>query len=77
MKIFITRQIPDKGTNLLKEAGYEVVVNPDDRVLTKDELSGYLKKDRYDAVLCLLPDKIAADVCDAAGPQCKIFANYA
>lgn len=77
MKIFITRPIPDKGPNLLKQAGYEVVINPDDRVLTKEELIGCLKEDRYDAVLCLLTDKIDMDVLDVAGPQCKIFANYA
>ncbi|MBI2055933.1 MAG: D-glycerate dehydrogenase [Candidatus Sungbacteria bacterium] len=77
MKIFITRLIPDKGINLLKEKGYEVVVSPHDRVLTKNELIDVLQKDRYDAVLCLLTDKIDAEVLSAAGPQCKIFANYA
>lgn len=77
MKIFITRPIPDKGPNLLKEAGYEVVINTDDRTLTKEELISELEKDRYDAVLCLLTDKIDIDVLEAAGAQCKIFANYA
>ena len=77
MKVFVTRQIPDKGINLLKEKGYEVMVSPQNRVLTKEELIGYLKEDRYDAVLCLLTDKIDADVFEAAGSQCKIFANYA
>ncbi len=78
MKIFITRQIPDKGTNLLKEKGYELTVSPYDRMLTKEELIEYLKKDRYDAVLCLLTDKIDADVFDAAKESgVKIIANYA
>lgn len=77
MKIFITRQISDKGPVLLKEAGYDVVVNPEDRVLSKGELVDFLSSDKYDAVLCLLTDKIDADVFDAAGSQCKIFANYA
>lgn len=76
-KIFVTRSIPNRGIDLLKSRGYEVVVSPHDRVLTKDELIEFLKKDRYDAVLCLLTDKIDADVFDAAGKQCKIFANYA
>jgi len=77
MKIFVTRKIPDKGINLLKEKGYEIVVSPHDRILTKGELIEFLKKDPYDAVLCLLTDKIDRDVLDAAGKQCKIFANYA
>lgn len=77
MKIYITRIIPDKGIALLKSKGYEVVVNPEDRVLSKVELIAALTADRYDAVLCLLTDKIDEEVCMAAGPQCKIFANYA
>lgn len=78
MKIFITRNIPDKGINLLKEKGYEVVVSPHDRVLAKDELIAVLKADRYDAVLCPLTDKIDADILDAAKQSgVEIFANYA
>ena len=77
MKIFITRNIPSSGIDVLVSKGYEVVINPEDRVLTKEELMFSLKKDTYDAVLCLLTDKIDADVLDAAGIQCKVFANYA
>ena len=77
MKIFITRQIPNRGINLLKKKSYEVIISPYDRVLKKEELLDYLKKDRYDAVLCLLTDKVDTEVLDAAGEQCKIFANYA
>lgn len=77
MKIFITRQIPDRGINMLKDKGYEVTVNPEDRVLSKDELKNYLAQGKFNAVLCLLTDKIDAEVLDAAGKQCKIFANYA
>lgn len=77
MKIFVTRDIPNRGIFLLKEKGYEVVISPHDRVLTKPELIEFLQKDRYDAVLALLTDKIDTEVLSAAGPQCKIFANYA
>ncbi|MBI2507106.1 MAG: Gfo/Idh/MocA family oxidoreductase [Candidatus Niyogibacteria bacterium] len=76
-KIFITRLIPEAGINKLKEKGYEVVVSPKDGVLAKDELIQALKADKYDAVLCLLTDKIDGDVLDAAGKSAKIFANYA
>ncbi len=76
-KIFITRLIPDRGINLLKSKNYEVVVSQKDGVLTKEELIAAIKGKNYDAVLCLLTDKINADIFEAAGPQCKIFANYA
>lgn len=77
MKVFITRKIPDRGINILKEKGYGIVVSPYDRVLNKEELIDFLQKDRYEAVLCLLTDTIDAEIFDAAGKQCKIFANYA
>lgn len=76
-KIFITRKIPESGIDLLKENGYEVAVNTDDKVLTHKELKAALKGQNYNAVLCLLTDKIDDEVFEAVGPQCKIFANYA
>ncbi len=76
-KIFVTRKIPEAGIKKLKTAGYEVEINPEDRVLKKDELIAWLKKGQYDGVLALLTDKLDADVFEAAGKQCKIFANMA
>lgn len=76
-KIFITRQIPDSGIKMLKDKGYQVDISQKDGVLTKDELIFALKGKNYDAALCLLTDKIDDEIFEAAGPQCKIFANYA
>jgi len=76
-KIYITRKIPEAGIIKLKNGGHEVTVNPDDRVLTKSELISALEGKGYDAVLCLLTDHIDDEVFNAAGTQCKIFANYA
>lgn len=76
-KVYVTRAIPEVGIEKLKSAGHEVVMNPENRVLSKDELITALSGNGYDAVLCLLTDKIDADVFTAAGEQCKIFANYA
>lgn len=76
-KIFITRQIPEAGIKLLKQKKYQMKISPHNRVLTKSELISYLKKDKYDALLCLLTDKIDAEIMDAAGKQLKIIANYA
>lgn len=78
MKVFITRKIPSRGIELLSAKGYTVAMNPEDRVLAKAELIAFLKQDRYDAVLCLLTDKIDAEVLDAGkAAGVKIFANYA
>lgn len=74
MKILITHEIPDRGVHLLKSKGYEVAVG---NAFNKTELIVELGKDRYDAVLCDLNDKIDSEVFDAAGTQCRIFANYA
>lgn len=75
-KIFVTRKIPEAGIDLLKKAGHEVEVSSKDGVLTHDELLASLKDKNYDAVLCLLTDKIDSSVFDAS-PNTKIFANYA
>ena len=75
-KIFITRNIPEAGPDLLRATGHEVVVSGKDGVLTKDELIEALTENNPDAVLCLLTDKIDSDVF-AAAPNAKIFANYA
>jgi len=76
-KIFVTRKIPEAGIKKLIDAKYDIDVNPEDKVLSKDELIAFLKKGNYDGVLCLLTDKIDKDVFEAAGSQCKIFANMA
>ncbi|MGE5678619.1 MAG: 2-hydroxyacid dehydrogenase [Pseudomonadota bacterium] len=73
-KVFVTRQIPEASMTELKQQ-FDVTVNPDDRVLSREELLAGVKG--MDAVLCLLTDTIDAEVFDAAGPQCRIFANYA
>src|SRR3989344_6278382 len=77
MKIYITRMVPDAGIKILKDNGYEVAVNPEDRVLTKEELIASLKDQNYDALFCLLTDKIDGEVMDSFGPQLKIIANMA
>jgi len=72
--VYVTREIPRPGIDMLVEAIRHVEVNPDDRVLTRQELLTAVRG--RDAVLCLLTDVIDAEVLDAA-KGCKIFANYA
>ncbi|HHP7240457.1 MAG TPA: 2-hydroxyacid dehydrogenase [Cyclobacteriaceae bacterium] len=73
--IFITRMIPQAGIDHLKKHCKVVEINPEDRVLTAEELKEKVKG--RDAVLCLLTDVINDEVYEAAGAQCKIFANMA
>ncbi len=75
MNIYVTRRIPEEGLELLKAAFGDVEVNPDDRVLTRDELLEAVKG--RDGVLSLLTDNMDAEVMDAIGPQCKVISNYA
>ena len=73
-KIYVARPIPELGINLLKEK-HEVVVNPENKVLSKDELKEEVKG--VDAILSLLTDKIDSEVMASAGDQLKVIANYA
>ncbi|OGD86638.1 D-glycerate dehydrogenase [Candidatus Curtissbacteria bacterium RBG_16_39_7] len=74
-KVFVCRPISEVGINFLKEKGFEVILNSEDRVLSKDELKEKVKG--VDAILSLLTDKMDGEVMDAAGPQLKVIANYA
>ena len=72
--VYVTRKIPDAGMDLLEARGFEVELNPEDRILEPGEL---LEKVRgRDAVLCLLNDTVDAEVVEAAA-GCKVFSNYA
>ena len=75
-KVYVTRKVPSVGIDLLREKGHEVVVSEKDGVLTREELMDALRGDAYDAVFCLLTDKIDGEIYDSV-PTAKIFANYA
>lgn len=72
--VYVARMLPQAAIDLLREQ-CEVEINPEDRVLTREELLEKVKG--RDAVLCLLTDTIDDEVLEAAGPRCRIFANYA
>ncbi|MBI4155872.1 MAG: D-glycerate dehydrogenase [Candidatus Zambryskibacteria bacterium] len=76
MKVYITQPIPEVAEKMLRDAGHEVDVNPENKILSKTELVEVLKAKPYDAVLCLLTNQIDAEIFDAC-PTAKIFANYA
>lgn len=71
--VYITREIPKPGIELLKEK-FEVRINKEDRVLSKEELIDNIKN--VDAVLTQLTDIIDEEVIKNIN-KVKVFANYA
>ncbi len=74
MNIYITRQIPKKGFDLLTQAGYNVIMREADGTVPRDELLAAVRN--ADAVLPMLADKIDAELMDAA-PNLKVISNFA
>lgn len=74
MKIFITRNIPESGINLLKKNGFEVSIYKKDNPIPYKELIRQVKN--CDALISLLSDRIDKDVIDNM-KKCKVIANYA
>lgn len=72
--VYITREIPEPGMTMVREACEGADCNPEDRVLSREELLANVKG--RDGVLSLLTDTVNAEVFDAAAGA-KIFANYA
>ena len=74
LNVYVTRIIPQEVIDELAQH-CEVEVNPENRPLTKVELMA--KVQGRDAVLTQAGDPVDDAVMEAAGPQCRIFANYA
>ncbi|XP_033829839.1 glyoxylate reductase/hydroxypyruvate reductase [Periophthalmus magnuspinnatus] len=74
MKVFVTRRIPPEGMQILSSAGVcEMSVWDSDEPVPKTEL---LKGVQGAAgILCLLSDKIDAEVLNAAGPNLKVIST--
>jgi glyoxylate reductase len=73
-KVFLTRVIRDKGLDLVKEF-CDADIWPEELPPSREVL---LEKVRgVDGLLCLLTDKIDAEVLDAAGPGLKVVSNHA
>ena len=72
-KVYVTRRLPQPALDRLEEV-FEMEVNPEDRVLTREEILEKVKT--CDVLLCLLTDTIDGEVMDA-NPNLKGIANYA
>jgi len=73
-KVFVTRIIPDKGFDLVKDfCDIDIWSDelPPNREVMLERVCG------VDGLLCLLTDKIDGELLDAAGPQLKVVSNQA
>jgi glyoxylate reductase len=73
-KVFVTRVIPDKGLDLVKDF-CDVDLWEGELPPSRDELLQRVQG--VDGLLCLLTDKIDGEVMDAAGEQLKVISNFA
>ena len=73
--IYLTRNIPGDAVEILKKE-FEVVINPDDRPVTREELLENMKGKK--GILCQMTDKIDREILEAAAESgIRGFANYA
>lgn len=73
-KVFVTRAIPEKGLEIIRDF-CKVVVWPNELPPARDELLQRVRG--VDGLLSLLTDKIDIEVMDEAGPQLKVISNLA
>jgi glyoxylate reductase len=72
--VYVSRPLPDPGTEPLRAAGLEVEQNDEQRPPTREELVAGLRGKQ--ALLCLLTERIDAELLDTA-PELRIVANLA
>ena len=73
-KVFVTRVIPDKGLELVRDF-CEVDLWPEELPPIRNELLQHVRG--VDGLLCLLTEKIDSEVMDEAGQQLKVISNHA
>lgn len=74
--IYVTRNIPENGINILKERGYTIDVGTSVEAPNKEDLLQALSQKPYDGLVSFLTDKIDKDIFDAT-PNLKIVAQFA
>jgi glyoxylate reductase len=74
--VLVTRQLPDGGLDPLARAGHEIVPpRDDDTPLPPEELAKAVAG--VDAVVCVLTDRIDADLLRGAAPRLRAVADVA
>ncbi|MGQ0804968.1 MAG: 2-hydroxyacid dehydrogenase [Actinomycetota bacterium] len=74
-RVLVTRRLPKGGLEPLAAAGHGLVERAADTPFTHDELVAAVAD--ADAVVCLLTDRIDAEVLAAGAPRLRVVANVA
>src|SRR5262249_39745181 len=74
-RVLVTRQLPEGGLDPLVAAGHELVQRPGDDPYTAAELVELVTG--VEAIVCILTDRIDADVLRAGSPRLRVVANVA
>lgn len=75
-RVFVTRELPGEGfASLLTDAAVEVDVWPQDGPPPRAALLERVRG--VDGLVCLITDRVDADVLDAAGPQLRVVSAMA
>jgi glyoxylate reductase len=74
-RVLVTRRLPAGGLDPLVDAGHELVQRDDDVPWHQDELLAAVGA--VDAVVCLLTDRIDAEVLAAGAPRLRVVGNVA
>lgn len=76
MKVFVTRNIPSDGIEMLKNhPNIELDIYEEDKKIPREILLERVKG--ADIIISILTEKMDAEVMDTAGDQLKMIANYA
>jgi len=73
-RVYVTRRIPEPGLETLRQEFHDVLVNPTNHSLSREELLE--KVAGIDGLLCMLNDRIDVDLLKAT-PDLRGIANYA
>ena len=74
-RVVITRRLPDGGVDPLRAAGHDVATNDTDEARTHDELCAAAAA--ADGIVCLLTDRVDAEVLAAGAGRLKVVATVA
>lgn len=74
-RVVVTRRLPDGGVDPLLTAGHEVATNDADEPRTHDELCAAAAS--ADGIVCLLTDRIDAEVLAAGAGRLRVVATVA
>jgi glyoxylate reductase len=74
-RVLVTRHLPEGGLDPLVDAGHELVQRADDDPYTTAELVGLAPE--FDAIVCVLTDRIDRAVLEAGASRLRVVANVA